>query len=208
MNETIKICETFESIQGEGKYAGNAMLFIRTSGCTRKCTFCDTQYHNSGKQTPIEDIIKMIKKSKLDFVCWTGGEPLLFKDEILKIIRNTNLKKHHIETNTELFPKSKEILDYFHYIGASPKEMRFAKIAKKILKHEVLSDGYDIKIVTDLEKEGVDMLKYATMLMPLTTYNKKKDLKIQRKVWEYAVKHNLKFTSRFQMWVWGKKKAI
>ena len=40
----LKISETFESIQGEGRYAGVPSLFIRTSGCNLRCWWCDTPY--------------------------------------------------------------------------------------------------------------------------------------------------------------------
>lgn len=45
----IKISEVFPSIQGEGPYAGIPMLFIRVSGCTRACPWCDTKYHTKGQ---------------------------------------------------------------------------------------------------------------------------------------------------------------
>ena len=61
---------------------------------------------------------------------------------------------------------------------------------------------------TLIEDVGMDMLSYATMLMPLSTYNQRKDLATQKKVWNFCVESNLKFTPRFQLWVWGKKRSI
>ena len=40
----MRICELFESIQGEGKHAGTPSVFVRTSGCNLRCWFCDTPY--------------------------------------------------------------------------------------------------------------------------------------------------------------------
>ena len=36
------LSEIFSSIQGEGPYVGERHLFVRFSGCHRKCVFCDT----------------------------------------------------------------------------------------------------------------------------------------------------------------------
>ena len=41
--------EIFYSLQGEGYYTGTAAVFLRFSGCNRKCSFCDTD-HFSGRE--------------------------------------------------------------------------------------------------------------------------------------------------------------
>ena len=38
----MKIVEVFRSIQGEGKWLGTDVIFIRLPGCNLKCPFCDT----------------------------------------------------------------------------------------------------------------------------------------------------------------------
>ena len=38
------INEIFYSLQGEGRWAGRAAIFIRFSGCNLKCPFCDTEF--------------------------------------------------------------------------------------------------------------------------------------------------------------------
>lgn len=205
MQKAIKINEIFESVQGEGKYAGYPMLFIRTSGCTRSCSWCDTKYHTKGKNITVKDLIKRINKSKLDIVCWTGGEPLLWRDKINYTIKRTRNKQHHIETNGDLLIE-RDIYS-FDYFACSPKELKVVQKVRKFFKGHWWKN-FDIKVVTDLKKEGMNMLKYATMLMPLSTYNKKKDLEIQKRVWAYCVKNNIKFTARYQTWIFGKKRGI
>jgi 7-carboxy-7-deazaguanine synthase len=206
----IKVSEIFKSIQGEGKDAGVPMLFIRLSGCTRACDFCDTKYHTEGEYFEVNELIKKIKESKMKVVCWTGGEPLLQIKAIKEVMNELEGVKNHIETNGDLINEENfDNLREFEYIGCSPKVLQVAKdVCKKISdRNSLFYNNIDIKIVTDLETVGKDMIKYATMLMPLTTYNKEKDLKIQQKVWDYCVENNLKFTPRYQVWVWNDKKG-
>ena len=40
----MKIAEIFYSIQGEGTLVGVPSVFVRTSGCNLRCTWCDTPY--------------------------------------------------------------------------------------------------------------------------------------------------------------------
>jgi len=97
----MKINEIFYSIQGEGDWTGLPNIFIRTTGCNLRCSFCDTKYaYYRGKEINITEIIEKISKYPCKHVCITGGEPLLQKD-IVDLIDNL-LKKGYktcIETN-------------------------------------------------------------------------------------------------------------
>lgn len=202
----IKISEIFESLQGEGFYAGEKMLFIRTSGCTRACSWCDTKYHKDGVETDIESIIEQINDFKGNIICWTGGEPLLQIKAIREIIKRTESKVHHIETNGDLLKL--DIFYDFDYVAISPKEKEVAKKVFDMIPENWAEHCFDIKIVTDLDKVGVDILQYATRLMPLSTYDEKKDRAIQQKLWEYCVEHDVTFSPRLHTYVWGNMKSI
>ena len=212
MKNKIRISEIFKSIQGEGKYAGYPMLFIRTYGCTRHCSFCDTFYAVEGnkyKEMTINQLIRKIDNYKGLYICWTGGEPLLWRKQIKEIIKKTLNKNHHIETNGDLLIK--EDLEVFDYLAISPKDLKTIKKLKERItftSYESKNWEWDIKIVTDLEKIGRWGLRYATILMPLTVYKPRKDLQIQRKVWNYCIKKNIRYGPRFQFWIWGKKRKI
>jgi len=88
----LKINEIFYSIQGESSLTGRPTIFVRTSGCHLRCTYCDTTYaYYDGKKMSDEDIIAEISKYPCKRVCLTGGEPLLQKgsltllDKLLKL---------------------------------------------------------------------------------------------------------------------------
>lgn len=86
--QLIKINEIFYSIQGETSYVGYPTVFVRTSGCNLRCTYCDTTYaYYSGEVMSKEDIIKEVQKHPTKYVCMTGGEPLLQK-EVLELMKD------------------------------------------------------------------------------------------------------------------------
>lgn len=74
----LKINEIFFSIQGESTSVGAPTVFVRTSGCNLRCTYCDTTYaYYEGEHWTPEQIVQKILSYSTPFVCVTGGEPLL-----------------------------------------------------------------------------------------------------------------------------------
>lgn len=197
----MKINRYFESIQGEGRYTGRPVLFIRTSGCTRNCEWCDTKYHKDGKNIDEEKLINIINDSNLNTVVWTGGEPLIQRTAIKYIIRRCGFeKRHHLETNGDLLKL--EDTHLFDYISFSPKEL---KTLLRVEKEIGYTPNVDIKVVTDLVM-NMDMVPYADYLMPLTTDHNKMNIDIERQLWKYCITQNKKFSLRQHIKVWGKEK--
>src|SRR5882672_2809291 len=74
----LKINEIFFSIQGESSWVGYPTVFVRTSGCHLRCTYCDTKYaYHEGDFQTVTDVIKKVQEFPARYVCVTGGEPLL-----------------------------------------------------------------------------------------------------------------------------------
>ena len=95
-----------------------------------------------------------------------------------------------------------------YYVCISPKDVEVAQRVFRIIKEYQNkqcpgTSFYDIKIVTDLNEVGVDTIKYATALMPLTTTNLQKNKEIEQRVWEECVKRNLFYSGRIHVQVWG-----
>ena len=79
----MRISEIFYSIQGEGRLVGTPSVFVRTSGCNLRCTWCDTPYSSwrpEGSSRSLAKVVGEVKKYPTRHVVVTGGEPLLAPD--------------------------------------------------------------------------------------------------------------------------------
>jgi 7-carboxy-7-deazaguanine synthase len=74
----MRITEIYQSIQGESSYAGLPCVFVRTTGCDLRCSWCDSEFTFSGGTTmTLDQIMSEVDKYKCELVELTGGEPLL-----------------------------------------------------------------------------------------------------------------------------------
>ena len=206
----LQINEVFRSIQGEGRFQGNPAVFVRVSGCTRSCSFCDTKYHAKSVDMTPQELANCIKVYNSQIIVFTGGEPLLQIKGInatMEILGYENYV-YHIETNGDLLHPKKGwniSLGKFDYICCSPKTKKsINNMINTLIETEV---PYDIKVVTDMYRVNKGLVKYATMLMPLTKYKKQEDHKIRQAVWTYCEKNGLFYSARLHVEVWGTQKG-
>lgn len=97
------ISEIFYSVQGEGELTGVPSVFVRSSGCNLRCTWCDTPYASwnpEGDQKSVTDIVKQVQSyPAARHVVLTGGEPMVAKDMRTLAAEIKNLG-HHITIET------------------------------------------------------------------------------------------------------------
>jgi 7-carboxy-7-deazaguanine synthase len=80
LDATLRVNETFFSIQGESTYAGCPCFFIRLTGCPLRCRYCDTEYaFREGSPRTILALLDEVRASGATIVELTGGEPLAQK---------------------------------------------------------------------------------------------------------------------------------
>jgi len=93
----LKISEIFYSIQGEGLLAGVPSVFVRTSGCNLRCTWCDTPYTSwqpEGEDLPLGGILAQVRSHCAEHVVVTGGEPMIAPDIVMFTQRLKELGQH------------------------------------------------------------------------------------------------------------------
>ena len=77
----MRITEIYLSIQGESSYAGLPCVFVRTTGCDLRCSWCDSEFtFTGGVRMTIDEIMAEVEKLDCRMVELTGGEPLLQSD--------------------------------------------------------------------------------------------------------------------------------
>jgi len=82
----MRITEIYLSIQGESSYAGLPCVFVRTTGCDLRCTWCDSEFTFTGGSTmSLDQIVAEVEKFACELVELTGGEPML-QSEIHELV--------------------------------------------------------------------------------------------------------------------------
>ena len=208
----MKINEIFYSVQGEGKWTGLPNIFIRTTGCNLRCTYCDTKYaYDDGTEMGIESIVKHIGKYPSKCICITGGEPLL-QDEIGDLVA-TLLKKGYnicLETNgsinIESFSDKKSLmisLDIKCPSSNMHEKMDFDNISllnKRDQLKFIIKDKKDYNYAKDIIKKYKP--KCIVFFQPVWGTNSTNLAK-----WILADGLNVKLGLQFHKILWGNKRG-
>lgn len=209
------ISEIFSSIQGEGLFLGEHQVFIRFSKCNLKCLYCDTGSLKS-KSFSLGSIIKKVKslsgkKNLYHSVSITGGEPLLYKEDLKRLL--PALKKAgykiYLETNGTLFKELKEVIGLLNFIsmdiklpsssetkeGLWDKHLEFLKTANSHLNLKDKKNLFVKIVITDKTnepefKEALKLIKKVDksiplVLQPVTPVNKIKKRVTLKKIFKF-----------------------
>jgi 7-carboxy-7-deazaguanine synthase len=73
----MRVTEIFFSIQGESTHAGEPCIFVRLTGCSLRCVYCDTKYsYAGGQEMSVDEVLSVVARHPAKLVEVTGGEPL------------------------------------------------------------------------------------------------------------------------------------
>ncbi|MCK8518785.1 7-carboxy-7-deazaguanine synthase QueE [Methanoculleus sp. 7T] len=95
------VSEIFRSLQGEGKNQGRPCTFIRLAGCNLRCAWCDTSYAwEGGEEMSVTEVLDQVWLQNMTYISITGGEPLLWAEEVLELLKKFNLHGYTVEIET------------------------------------------------------------------------------------------------------------
>lgn len=157
----MNISEIFYSIQGEGALVGVPSVFIRTSGCNLRCTWCDTPYTSwqpEGQDQSLDRILAMVKDFGAEHAVVTGGEPMIAPQIVSLTQKLRDLQMHiTIETaGTVYHPVACDLMSISPKLRNSvPHEREGGRWAAQ---HERLR--YQPAVLTQLVEEYRHQLKF------------------------------------------------
>lgn len=181
----MRISEIYASLQGEGLLAGTPSIFVRTSGCNLRCTWCDTPFtswRSEGRELTVAEVLDAVERLVPRHVVLTGGEPLLF-DESAILCRELRRRARHVtvETAGTVLPAAAGPL--FDLVSISPKlasstppadtpggwERRHEAARRRddVLRALAASAPHQFKFVVESEADLAEALRWLDDLGPV-----------------------------------------
>lgn len=231
----LEISEFFyDTIQGEGIYAGQPAAFLRMQHCTQNCVFCDTQeVWRFGNPYSFDEIFALMEKSTIveqlkngQHLVLTGGSPLKQQLALFAFI-NSFFERYgfkpfiEIENECTLMPFNK-LIPLIDCWNNSPKlknsgNPNFVRYQPHILKTLALLPNSWFKFViggeddwAEIENDflNTDLIdKSQIILMPLGA-DQTELFNNREKVIELAIKYGVRYSTREHIVVWNKKTGV
>ena len=215
--KTIPVCEIFESIQGEGRFAGVSAVFLRTAGCNLDCSWCDSTYsltREDADDLTVEEIASRVVASKARHLVITGGEPLLHQEALMRLAAAVDDIEIEIETNGTIEPRIEGA-----FYSVSPKLASAQPDGPSAIRAEVLKAFLTVdsifKFVVSTEEDWQQMLDVveavgiparSVYVMPQGT----SDEQIRSSaivLMPQIIAHGFNFSPRLQVWLWGDERG-
>ena len=161
----MRISEIFYSIQGEGSLVGVPSIFIRTSGCNLRCSWCDTPYTSwnpEGDELTLHAILARIEEWPMAaHVVITGGEPMIAPGiaELTAALRARGLHITIETAGTVFVPVACDLMSISPKLSNSTPEGPFRnqherlRIQPGILRRLIAQGDYQLKFVIAQESD-------------------------------------------------------
>ena len=227
----MRISEIFYSVQGEGLLAGVPSVFVRTSGCNLRCTWCDTPYASwkpEGQDIGCGAILANVQRHGSGYVVITGGEPMIDRD-IVELTQKLRTIDHHITIETagtvfepvecdlmSISPKLSNSTPHEEDGGRWAAQHERTRYQPNVLKELMAKYPYQLKFVVakpddigeiqDVVKElGAERSR--VLLMP---EGKTPEVLRDRSRWIVAVckDHKFRFCPRLHVEIWGNQRGV
>jgi 7-carboxy-7-deazaguanine synthase len=224
----VKIAEVFFSIQGEGKLTGVPSVFVRTSGCNLRCSWCDTPYTSwapEGTARDIDSIVAEVASHNARHVVVTGGEPML-APEIVPLTQALRARGLHItvETAGTLFaPVDCDLMSISPKLkNSTPDDPKWGPIHERTrLRFDVLGQlmaayPYQLKFVVSAPEDLDEILEVVhTLAAPaehvlLMPEGRSPEALRTRAQWlvPLCLRHGFRYSPRVHVDIWGDKRGV
>ncbi len=224
----MKISEIFYSIQGEGALIGTPSVFVRTSGCNLRCTWCDTPYTSwtpEGEERSLDSVVEEVNGYGAAHVVVTGGEPMIAPG----IEELTHRLSQHVTIETagtvdtpvrcdlmSISPKLANSTPLHRDHGRWAQQHERLRYQPEILKRLIQLYPYQLKFVIvqpgDLAQvramvEEIGAAENRVMLMPEGV---DAAALAERGRWlaEIAKREGFRFTPRLHIDLWGNRRGV
>ena len=223
----MKIAEIFYSLQGEGILVGAPSVFVRTSGCNLRCSWCDTPYTSwnpEGEELSLEEIVAAVSAYRAPYVVLTGGEPMI-APRVIELTRLLRAAGAHltIETAGTVFQEVEcDLMSISPKLRNSTPEGAFRmqherlRFQPEVLRSLMAAYDYQLKFVIsepDDMEETVRLVEQVAadprriVLMP---EGRDSNTLRTRGLWlaELCKKHAYRFSPRLHVDLWGDRRGI
>ena len=222
----MKIAEIFYSIQGEGSLVGVPSVFVRTSGCNLRCSWCDTPYTSwnpEGEECSLDAILEQVASYPARHAVVTGGEPMI-APEIVPLTERLHARSLHItiETAGTVFaPVACDLMSISPKLSNSTPEGPWApqhestRIQPDVVRQLISQYPYQLKFVV-AHPEDLDEIHHlvklfsanrsAVILMPEGI---DPNVLQERSIWlaEICKREAYRFSPRLHVDLWGNRRG-
>lgn len=223
----MKIAEIFYSLQGEGSLVGVPSVFVRTSGCNLRCSWCDTPYTSwkpEGEERSLDEIIECVAAYPARHAVVTGGEPMI-APEIVELTGRLRARGLHItiETAGTVFaPVACDLMSISPKLANSTPEGSWApqhdrlRFQPDVLRRLMAAYDYQLKFVVaqpgDLDEiqQMLDRLEADRGKVILMPEGVDAAVLRERGLWlaEIAKREGFRFSPRLHVDLWGNRRGI
>jgi 7-carboxy-7-deazaguanine synthase len=223
----LKIAEIFYSVQGEGRLAGVPSVFVRTSGCNLRCSWCDTPYTSwtpEGADMTQDEILAAVAAHPARHVVVTGGEPMIAPG-IVPLTQALHERGMHVtvETAGTVFaPVACDLMSISPKLANSTPEGPWAarhdrlRIRPEVVSKLMAEYPYQLKFVVASPEDMPEVCQLVNtlaadrtrvVLMPEGT---DAALLRERALWlvEICKAEGFRFSPRLHVDIWGQRRGV
>jgi 7-carboxy-7-deazaguanine synthase len=152
-------------VQGEGGLAGIPSVFVRTSGCNLRCSWCDTPYTSwnpEGEDLTFDVILDRVGRFEMArHVVLTGGEPMIAPgiEELSRCLRERGLHVTIETAGTVAASVSCDLMSISPKLSNSTPEGTFRaqherfRLQPEVLRQLMAISDYQLKFVIAAESD-------------------------------------------------------